>query len=181
MGHIIGTLKSMEQQTGTDQNSQQAAYCDWHPSVETGLSCSQCGRSICTQCLIQASVGIRCPECGKGTKMPTFDVQPNFYARAVGTGVAVAIGGGILWIIFNAIFGGFGILSSIPALGVGWAAGELISKSVNAKRSKGLAYIAAGAVVGAFIISLPSSPASSSFWGLIVLALAIYSAVQRVK
>ncbi len=92
----------------------------------------------------------------------------------------MAIGGGILWILFNAIFGGFGILSSVPALGVGYAAGELISKSVNAKRSKGLAYIAAGAVVGAFIISLPSSP-QMGFFGLIILFVAIYTAVQRVK
>jgi len=171
----------MEQQTGAEQEPNQTAYCHWHPSVETGLSCSQCGRSICTQCLVQASVGIRCPECGMATKMPTFDVQPTFYAKAAGVGVAVAIGGGVLWIVFNWIFGGFGILSSIPALAVGYAAGELISRSVNAKRSKGLAYIAAGAVVGAYGISLPSSPASAGFFSLIVLAIALYTAVQRVK
>ncbi len=170
----------MKQQTGSSQEEYQTAYCDWHPSVETGLSCSQCGRNICTQCLIQASVGIRCPECGKATKMPTFDVQPTYYAKAVGVGVGVAIGGGILWIMFNAIFGSFGILSSIPVLAVGYAAGELISRSVNAKRSKGLAYIAAGAVVGAFIIALPSAP-QVGFFGLIVLAISIYTAVQRVK
>ena len=113
--------------------------------------------------------------------MPTFDVQPIYYARAIGAGVVISIGGGILWIIFNVIFGGYGILSSIPVLAVGYAAGELISKSVNAKRSNGLAYIAAGAVVGAFIIALPTSPASGSIWGLIVLAIAVYSAAQRVK
>jgi hypothetical protein len=113
--------------------------------------------------------------------MPTYDVQPTFYAKAVGAGVAVAIGGGILWIIFNWIFGGFGILSSVPAIAIGYASGELISRSVNAKRSKGLAYIAAGAVIGAYIISLPSSPVSSGLFGLIVLAFSIYTAVQKVK
>ena len=56
----------------------------------------------------------------------------------------------------------------------------MISKSVNAKRSKGLAYIAAGAVVGAFVISLPSSP-QMGFFGLIILFVAIYTAVQKVK
>lgn len=112
--------------------------------------------------------------------MPTFDVQPTYYAKAVGVGVGVAIGGGILWIMFNAVFGSFGILSSIPVLAVGYAAGELISRSVNAKRSKGLAYISAGAVVSAFIIALPSAP-QVGFFGLIVLAISIYTAVQRVK
>jgi len=175
----------MEQQVGDQQSESgyeehQAARCNWHPNIDTGLSCSQCGRNICTQCLVQASVGIRCPECGKATKMPTFDVQPIYYAKAVGVGVGVAMGGGIIWIIFNAILGGFGILSAIPALGIGYAAGELISKSVNAKRSRGLAYIAAGAVVGAFIINLPSSP-QMGFFGLIVLFIAIYTAVQKVK
>ena len=170
----------MEQHTGTGQEEpQQAAYCNWHPDVETGLSCSQCGRNICTRCLVQASVGIRCPECGKAAKMPTFDVQPSYYAKAAGVGVAVAIGGGVLWIIFNAIFGG--ILSTIPALGIGYAAGELISKSVNAKRSKGLAWIAAGSVIGAYIISVASSPVSAGFIGLITLGIGVYIAVMRVR
>ena len=71
-------------------------------------------------------------------------------------------------------------MSSIPAIAVGYAAGELISKSVNAKRSKALAYIAAGAVVGAFIIALPSIP-TMGFFGLIILFVSIYTAVQRVK
>lgn len=113
--------------------------------------------------------------------MPTFDVQPSFYARAAGAGVAVAIGGGVLWIIFNLIFGGFGIISSLPALAVGYAAGELISASVNAKRSKGLAWIAAGSVIGAYIISLPSSPSSGQFFSLITLGIGVYIAVQRVR
>ena len=171
----------MERETEAGQEPRQTDYCNWHPSVETGLSCGQCGRSMCTQCLVQVSVGIRCPECGKATKMPTFDVQGIYYAKAAGVGVAVAIGGGVLWVMFNLIFGGYGILSSIPALAVGYAAGELISSSVNAKRSKGLAGIAAGAVIGAYIISLPSSSSSAGFFGLIVLAIAIYTAVQRVK
>ena len=171
----------MEQQTGTGQEPQQTAYCNWHPDVETGLSCSQCGRSICTRCLVQASVGIRCPECGKAAKMPTFDVQPAFYAKAAGVGVAVAIGGGVLWIIFNLVFGGFGILSSVPALAIGYGSGELISASVNAKRSKGLAWIVAGSVIGAYIISLPFSPSSGQFFSLIGLGIGVYIAVLRVR
>lgn len=170
----------MEQQTEAGE-PQQTAHCAWHPTVETGLSCSQCGRSICTQCLVQASVGIRCPECGKAAKVPTFDVQPSYYAKAAGVGVAVAIGGGVLWIIFNLIFGSFGILSSIPVLGIGYAAGNLISASVNAKRSQGLAYIATGSVIGAFVITLLSGLSPPGFFTLITLAIGIYVAVQRVK
>jgi membrane associated rhomboid family serine protease len=37
-------------------------YCYRHPDRETGLSCSECGRPICTECMTPAPVGIRCPE-----------------------------------------------------------------------------------------------------------------------
>jgi membrane associated rhomboid family serine protease len=36
--------------------------CYRHPDRETGLSCSDCGRPICTECMTMAPVGIRCPE-----------------------------------------------------------------------------------------------------------------------
>jgi len=38
------------------------ATCYRHPGRETGLSCSECGRPICTECMTVAPVGIRCPE-----------------------------------------------------------------------------------------------------------------------
>jgi membrane associated rhomboid family serine protease len=37
-------------------------YCYRHPNVETGLSCTDCGRPICPDCATFAPVGIRCPE-----------------------------------------------------------------------------------------------------------------------
>ncbi|HQH22666.1 MAG TPA: rhomboid family intramembrane serine protease [Thermoleophilia bacterium] len=38
-------------------------YCYRHPDRETGVSCSNCGRPICHECMIAAPVGFRCPEC----------------------------------------------------------------------------------------------------------------------
>src|SRR5438270_8654192 len=37
-------------------------YCYRHPDRETGLSCSECGRPICYECMTSAPVGLRCPE-----------------------------------------------------------------------------------------------------------------------
>ena len=37
-------------------------YCYRHPGRETRVSCSECGRPICTECMNFAPVGIRCPE-----------------------------------------------------------------------------------------------------------------------
>lgn len=37
--------------------------CYRHPRVETAVTCSDCGRPICTDCMTFGPVGIRCPEC----------------------------------------------------------------------------------------------------------------------
>jgi membrane associated rhomboid family serine protease len=47
--------------------------CYRHPDRETGLSCSECGRPICTECMTPAAVGLRCPDHAgsrKGVKPP---------------------------------------------------------------------------------------------------------------
>ena len=37
-------------------------YCYRHPDRETMVTCSECGRPICTECMYFAPVGIRCPD-----------------------------------------------------------------------------------------------------------------------
>ena len=44
--------------------------CYRHPDRETGLSCSECGRPICTECMTAAPVGLRCPEHAGKTRGP---------------------------------------------------------------------------------------------------------------
>lgn len=41
----------------------QTRTCYRHPGRETAVSCSSCGRPICTECMVFAPVGIKCPEC----------------------------------------------------------------------------------------------------------------------
>lgn len=41
------------------------AECYRHPGVETGVSCSSCGRPICPDCMTPTPVGMRCPECSR--------------------------------------------------------------------------------------------------------------------
>jgi membrane associated rhomboid family serine protease len=41
----------------------QTMVCYRHPSHETAVTCSNCGRPICTECMVFAAVGIKCPEC----------------------------------------------------------------------------------------------------------------------
>jgi membrane associated rhomboid family serine protease len=54
------------------------AVCYRHPSRETGVACSACGRAICPDCMTPTSVGMRCPECARErTRVRTVRSRPG--------------------------------------------------------------------------------------------------------
>lgn len=56
------------------------ATCYRHPDRETGVSCSNCGRPICPDCMTPTPVGMRCPECAKQkTRVTRGAVGPGRY------------------------------------------------------------------------------------------------------
>ena len=59
--------------------------CYRHPDRETGLSCSECGRPICTECMTPAAVGIRCPDHAGRNRVVK---APRIVARPAGEAVA---------------------------------------------------------------------------------------------
>ena len=64
-------------------------YCYRHPDRETGVTCSECGRPICPDCMVFAPVGIRCPDHAsqaQGAARVTQGVRRASYA---GTGALV--------------------------------------------------------------------------------------------
>jgi membrane associated rhomboid family serine protease len=85
--------------------------CYRHPDRVTGLSCSECGRPICTECMTMAPVGIRCPDHSgkvqgvqrvtKGVRRATFEGTGAKVTKAlIGINVAVYVaelaqGGGV--------------------------------------------------------------------------------------
>ncbi|WCB95769.1 hypothetical protein DSM104299_04519 [Baekduia alba] len=89
------------------------ATCYRHPNRETGVSCSNCGRPICPDCMTPTSVGMRCPECAKQkTKVRT---AAQIRARSDNPVVTTTI---IITcvVLFLASGSGIGVQSS----GTGW-------------------------------------------------------------
>ncbi len=65
------------------------AVCYRHPGRETGVSCSNCGRPICPDCMTSTPVGMRCPECSRQkTQVRTLR---NVYAQPTVTYVLIGI------------------------------------------------------------------------------------------
>jgi membrane associated rhomboid family serine protease len=50
-----------------EASTQTRQTCYRHPDRETGVSCSNCGRPICPDCMTSTSVGMRCPDCARQT------------------------------------------------------------------------------------------------------------------
>src|SRR6476660_2908502 len=64
-------------------------YCYRHPNRETGVSCSECGRGICPDCMVFAPVGIRCPEHAGRPQGPARVTQGVRRASFAGQGALV--------------------------------------------------------------------------------------------
>ena len=172
----------MERPRQDDQPSEEEGYlnrCTFHPGTATGLACGKCGNYICTQCVVQTPVGARCRNCARVTTIPTFDVQPSYYARAVLAGGITAVVLGVIMLVIRMNLGWVPFLYSLLTLGVGYAVGEAISMATNRKRGTGLAVVAGGSM-GVFLL-VSGVVFTPNIFQWLVLALAIYTAVIRVR
>lgn len=75
--------------TSHETRAPEVEHCYRHPDRETLLSCSNCDRPICTACMTQAAVGVRCPECARGGG-PGAPAPRTRAVRAAGSDTAIA-------------------------------------------------------------------------------------------
>src|ERR687894_2444015 len=101
--------------------------CYRHPDRETRVSCATCGRPICTECMVQTEVGIKCPDDARLPRGARAGVMKrDQIARSFLAGVAVALlGAAIVYFVLPQI--GFGrlILSALA----GWGAGIFVHRA----------------------------------------------------
>jgi len=88
-------------------------HCYRHPDRETRLSCSECGRPICTECMTMAPVGLRCPD---------HSGKPQGVARMT-QGVRRASTGGANTALLTKILVGLNVLVFLVGLGQGGTLG----------------------------------------------------------
>ena len=130
------------------------AYCYRHPNRETGVSCSNCGRPICPECMTPTSVGMRCPECASQRtqvrRMPTpglvgydrwsatnvlITLNVIVFLAEVATGVTLG-GSDSGWVfehgaLFGPLINGFGVHQYWRLLSAGFLHAGLIHIGLN--------------------------------------------------
>jgi len=133
--------------------------------------------------MVQTPVGARCQDCAKLYKLPTYNVSKVHYLKAAGTAIAVGIVGGVLWWILGVFLPFY--LGLLLAAGIGYATGELVSLSVNRKRGKGLATIAALGVAISYLVTILAGGVPFGLLNIaldfLALALGIFIAVNRLR
>ena len=147
------------------------ATCHWHADRETGLRCGNCGKPICVECMWQHPVGIRCKECAREARLPTYRVSKGYMARGIVAAVGLGLAGAVVLSVLSWLL--FGFLLFLLMIGLGYALGEGVSWAVNRRRGRPYQYMAVGSVIlatGAFSI-----PALFSFTvgsGFVLLGVA---------
>lgn len=168
-------------------------YCARHPKKETSIRCGKCETTICTDCLVHSPVGMRCPDCARVNRVPTYDVTVPYLLRGIGAGIAAAL---ILGAAFyfaapytiNLAFLDISLINLLlPYLliaiiaAIGYAIGECVSLATNRKRGFQLKLVSA---LSTFVASVPISLAFPVAFGGITylfvgLALATWLSIRR--
>ena len=148
---------------------------------ESGLRCSHCGEIICPECAIQTPVGFRCRECAALSKLPTFQVGTKHYTIAVLVGLGLAAVASFLWSISVRLVPFF-YFNFLIAPGIGAAVSEVMSRAVNRKRSIGLACIAGGVMVIAYLV-VAFAPWGTGFYvyDIAAVILGVMAAASLLK
>jgi hypothetical protein len=64
--------------------------CSFHPGVQTGVSCVECGRYICPKDWVDTPVGYKCREHGLSKRPTLGGVKPKQYLTAMAAALAAA-------------------------------------------------------------------------------------------
>ncbi|MFI6264957.1 rhomboid family intramembrane serine protease [Micromonospora sp. NPDC051006] len=104
----------------TEQPPSEAnATCFRHPRRETYVRCTRCDRSICPDCMREAPVGFRCPECIRSENRTVRQSRTVFGGRALGRPVATYVLIGLNVLVYLAELVWPAIISRFDSLGTG--------------------------------------------------------------
>jgi hypothetical protein len=135
-------------ETSTERDAITRAVCYRHPSRETAISCSNCERPICPDCMVYSPVGIKCPDCARQPRSAIVRLKPQRAARsvAVALGLGAAMGVGIVFLQAIGLFFAL-ILGWLIGIGMG----EAVLAASGRFRGRETGWIAVAGCVWAYL------------------------------
>jgi hypothetical protein len=99
--------------------------CYRHPKRETRVSCATCGRPICTECMRQTEVGIKCPDDARLPRGARAGImKPGQVVRSILASAGVAVAGiPVAYVLFLLPF------TLLLSAAAGYGAGTLIYRA----------------------------------------------------
>ena len=161
----------------------QTTYCPSHPDTPTNLRCSRCDKLFCPRCMVHSPVGVRCQECGKGKRLPTYDVSGSLLARAIPVSLGVGLAGGLVIALIGRPLLGF-YLQIAAMAGFGYLLAEADSLAANRKRGRALQYAAFAGIGAAYAVLVVTSIyyyETIGLFDLIGAGIASYVAYVRLR
>ena len=179
---------NVEAEIATEPETTTRTVCYRHPSRETAVSCSNCERPICTDCMVYTPVGIKCPDCARQPRSAVPHMRADRTARAI----AAAFGGGLVlgfcMLLLQAAIGLFFTL--ILGWLIGIAMGEIVLWGSGRYRGQTSGLIAIGGCIWTYVVpyglfygvDLGDIARSAGLaWVVIGAAIACYVAYNRVQ
>jgi len=130
-------------------------------------------------------VGARCRKCAGLKRLPTYEITPKQYVKAVVVGLGVSVAVGIAW---AALWSVLWFFNFFLAAGAGYAVGELLSRSVNRRRGHLLEIIGGLCVVLSYMVAnvglsagVLTFFANFDLWDLLIVTIGILVAVSRLR
>ncbi|HYR63698.1 MAG TPA: hypothetical protein VET24_13845 [Actinomycetota bacterium] len=134
--------------------AQLSQHCVNHPRRATRVSCAACGQPICTDCMRETPVGMKCPSCARISLHARALGTPKQYVTAAGAGLLAATTLGAFVTIAH-----IGVFGIIPAILIGLAVGKAVAWGAHGHRHGGfMAIAAATTVLGLAIGELLTAP-----------------------
>ena len=101
-------------------------HCYRHPKRETRVSCATCGRPICTDCMRQTDVGIKCPDDARlprGARTGVMKTDQILKTVLVGAGIAAVGVPFVAFVLFQLPF------TWLISAAAGYGAGTLVYRA----------------------------------------------------
>jgi hypothetical protein len=133
-----------------------APRCANHPSVETLVSCSNCGKPICPDCMVHAPVGVKCRDCARMPRSALVRLKPEKAVRAIAATIGAALLIGVALAALNGT--SFGFLGFLIAFGVGAAMAEIVTRTSGYYHGRESGAIAAAGSLLAYIVAWQAVP-----------------------